>query len=136
MPMTAHMALLASYVIPEEDGDGYVFSLTAGNYADFVIGYAREGNLFGIPAIGSIDAEPVPGHTLDSCFINSGSLSIYLLGDATALLAGRPVKINGVSYGDGDAGWTYNSEFDVTAWSLSAGAPTWTESEVYACEFE
>lgn len=90
---------------------GFSCNLTVASIAGgAAFGFARTGNINGLPAAGSIDGEPLPGSELDSLYWASGGGpgAVYFFGDNTTLmgqLTGKTLWIDGVDYGDG-GGWT------------------------------
>lgn len=99
-----------------DPGDGYSFTMTAGNYVGFVFGYYPD------IGFGSIDAEPIPGETLISCVSapSQRRSSVAFPGDLTSLLTGLQVWIDGVPF-TLTTPWTYVSVNDVTTCQFGNG---------------
>lgn len=99
-------------------GGGYAFNVTAGTDGSNV-GYVASD-------YGSIDAEPVPAHALETCvYFPLPAVALSFSGDAVSLLAGKHLWVGGVDHGlpqDVGAGadWQYDSDGSLT------GAPAVT----------
>lgn len=99
-------------------GGGYAFNVTAGTDGSNV-GYVASN-------YGSIDAEPVPAHALETCvYFPLPAVALSFSGDAVSLLAGKHLWVGGVDHGlpqDVGAGadWQYDSDGSLT------GAPAVT----------
>jgi hypothetical protein len=117
------------------DPTGYSFSMTAGNTGGVAFGYARSGDSIGIGPFGSINAEPIPGQTLDDVLSLSGNSYVIFAGDQTALLTGLTVWVDSVGYGAGDGGdWAYDSDNDRTVVVWSSGGPVFADGVTYSIE--
>lgn len=96
---------------------GYSCNVTAGASGSYV-GYDTT------LLIGSISAEPVPGHTINGIFSYSGVFSVVgFVGDIETLLTGLHVWIDGVDKGAGDdigygSGWQYDGSSS-TVWGAN-----------------
>lgn len=117
-------AVAASYALSGKaaalnySGGGYAFNVTAGTDGSNV-GYVASD-------YGSIDAEPVPAHALETCVYSPlPAVALSFSGDAVSLLAGKHLWVGGVDHGlpqDVGAGadWQYDSDGSLT------GAPAVT----------
>jgi hypothetical protein len=112
-------------------GGGFSFNMTAGDDEAGNTGYARVGNAFAIPPIGSIDAEPISGEVLDACIENNSILVIAFVGDLTATLAGLTVWVDGVEYPP-DSDWSFSG---VTFYS-SNSPPVFLDTVSYFIEIK
>lgn len=114
-----------------EVDEGYSFTMTAGTSTGYV-GYDT-GVVLG--TFGSIDAEPLPGSTLQCLFAASGDGYIYFSGDVVALLAGLSVWVNGVEYPFDRFDWDYSGGEDATIaeWDTP---PIFVNGNVYTVEIK
>lgn len=127
-------------VSPPPSG-GYSFTMTAGDIyaAGVAFGYLKEGYFSAPTDYGSIDQEPVPGHALimiaySTMIIDS---SVVFLGDATALLSGKTVWVDGIEYADDFSGWSFNSTVTAGDWTANpASAPVFVGNEEYFIEIK
>lgn len=103
-------------------GDGteaYTFNLTAGDGPSSVFQGYSSGAFGG--AFGSIDAEPIAGHTLVAIIDALGSI-IAFSGDCTADVAGKTVWVDSVQY-PFENDWSYDGDNDITVADWSGGSP-------------
>lgn len=115
-----------------DDGSGYSFNLTAGDYFGALQGYS-DGSL--IDAFGSIDADPVSGHAL-AIFVDGASASIVFDGDCVTELSGKTVWIDSVEYPFSND-WAYDSENGYTVADWGGGSPPdFTDSSTYLVEIK
>ena len=117
-----HQVVRASYSV---ETSGYSCTMTAGD--GFSQGYI-EGSF------GSIDVQPVPGHDLYALATLSGGGNVILYGDATALLAGLSVWVDGIEYPFDGYDWTFTAGATYAEWT-SAG-PTFVDTVEYLIEFK
>lgn len=121
------------YAPSVEVDEGYSFTMTAGVFSGVVLGYS-DGSV--IPAFGAIDGEPVSGHAL--AFLSSsasGAGGMSFAGDATALLSGKSLWVEGVEYPFDDADWAYDGS-SLTSASWATGAPPLADTSIYDCEIK
>ncbi len=109
-------------------GGGYSVTMTAADYAGFLVGY------FPLAASGSIDVEPIPGETLASIVSLPGQASVVqFVGDITHLLIGLHVWVEGVNMAGGP--WSYVSESGTTEYAFGNGSE-FTDGNVYFIEIK
>lgn len=121
---------------PVSGGAGYSFNMTAGNAAG-TVGYDVDGSEAGSP-IGSINAEPVPGHALSYVldFASDGATVVYFAGNATALLAGLKLYIDGVMIAfDTGGDWQLDGG-NTYAYTAATGSPRFSNGVVYFIEIK
>lgn len=109
---------------------GPSFNMTAGAFSGVVFGYS-DGS--GLPAFGSIDAEPIPGHDLIAN-VSGFSQAITFAGDAVSLLSGLTVWVNGIQYAANFSGWgLFGSD---TQGSWSSDGPDYADGNSYFIEIK
>lgn len=98
--------------------DGYSFELTAGT------GSGTTGYDTGVVAgtFGSIDAQPHPTADLAAFVVAGGAGVVWFVGDITADLAGKTVKVDSTEYTFDDEDWFFDSGYTQASWS-SNGPP-------------
>jgi hypothetical protein len=80
---------------------GFSCTITIGDYFGAIYGYNPS------LAIGSIDAEPIPGETLFGCYwIPGDNLYVAFETDIVSTVTSLDVWLGGVNYG-GSGAWTY-----------------------------
>jgi hypothetical protein len=110
------MAMIWQKLIAPTASGGYSCNLTIGGSDPYGYSVSLAGTF------GSIDAEPVPGETLEvmawGSFINIKL--IYFAGDIVTLLNPFDVYFNGVNYG-GAGSWAVDGSY--TGYELSSAPP-------------
>lgn len=129
----AAIALTAQNVGLAYSGDSYSFNLTAGDGPSSLYQGYSDGSLVG--AMGTIDAEPIPGHTL-IVFLDAISPTIIFSGDATAKVSGKSIWVDSVEYPFDSMDWEYDSEEDYTFGEWSSGQLDFTATVEYFCEIK
>ncbi len=105
------------------------FNMTAGDFgAGTFVGY------FPAFAIGSIDAQPLPGTTLNLLISGSGGNAIAFSGNQMATLGGKTVRVDSVSYPFDGADWAYDSGDDQTVGLWDTAGPTFVNAGAYFVE--
>lgn len=115
---------------------GYSFTMVAGDYFSLYSGYLSSAGSGGGPPVGSIDAEPIPGHPLYQFLVINGQYfgSFGFGGDALAALAGKSVWVSGIEYPFDDIDWTYDGDLDATLGVWGTGTPALVPGLTYFCE--
>lgn len=128
------MAVLIVRKAAGEASPGYSFNMTAGDFSGVIQGYADATSV----NIGSIDAEPITGETLQFLLTGSAGNGISFHGDVTASVSGKSVWVDGVQYPFDLADWNYDSENDVTGagWNAGPGAPVFANTQSYFVEIK
>lgn len=91
-------------------------TLTAGDFSGVIQGYLRSGNSVGVPATGSISAEPAAGKTLDYLYTGSSGAGLAFVGDWSAIAA-PTLTVNGTPWTVGTG--SYNSGANVTEYAVT-----------------
>lgn len=111
-------------------GTAYTFDMTAGNYFNFAFGYNPLG------PYGSISQEPLPGHNIVEIVTFRPSSNIILVvvfqGDATSILSGLTVKIDGAEVTHPD--WYYSSGPNQTRVDVNPYPSLFVEGQTYSFE--
>jgi hypothetical protein len=113
-------------------GGDFTFNMTAGDDEGGNTGYARVGNSFAVPPIGSIDAEPISGEVLDACVENDSTFAIAFVGDIASTLAGLTVWVDGVEYPP-DSDWAFSG---VTLYVVTSSPPVFLDTVSYFIEIK
>ncbi len=120
---------------------GFMAKRRGGNTIDFTMTAGDDGSLQGYhdgsgsPAFGSIDGEPIPGFNLAT--LASGFLTfITFHGDATSILAGLTVRVDGVAYPFDFQDWTYDSGDNATSGIWDVAGPVFVNTVVYFVEIK
>lgn len=113
---------------PIRVGSAYACTLTAATLV-LATGYISGGT-------GSISQEPIPGQTLRQFVSSLGTTNIKFEGDVTALVSGKDVYVDGVSYASGFSGWSYDGGDGATVGTWASGGPIFVASSVYAVEIK
>lgn len=122
---------MAAFFVPPPPirvGSAYACTLTAATLV-FATGYISGGT-------GSISQEPIPGQTLRQFVSSLGTTNIKFEGDVTALVSGKDVYVDGVSYASGFSGWSYDGGDGATVGTWASGGPIFVASSVYAVEIK
>ena len=114
---------------PIRVGSAYACTLTAATLV-FATGYISGGST------GSINQEPIPGQTLRQFVSSLGTTNIKFEGDVTALVSGKDVYVDSVSYASGFSGWSYDGGDGATVGTWASGGPIFVASSVYAVEIK
>lgn len=101
------------------------FNLTAGNLS-VLTGYNPSFS------IGSITVEPIAGHTLSLFYSRSDdhTTTIQFTGDVTAIVAGHPLKVNGVTVTP-TTPWTYDGSPGIDATAAGFNTELFPTTGVY-----
>lgn len=116
----------------------YSFTMTAGDYATVIQGYNIDDSS-GLPVMGSIDAEPIPGHVLGVLYTSSSQQGmIVFVGDVTALVSGKTVWVDGVEYPFDSSGWqsTGGDGGSITAAPWNTAGPVFVGGVSYFIEIK
>jgi hypothetical protein len=100
------MSLIWQKLIAPTAAAGYSCNLTIGTFSG-VLGFGT----VAVPgvAFGSIDAEPIPGETLNcALWTTTPEFVVNFAGDVVSLVNGFDVYFNGVNYG-GAGAWSFTS---------------------------
>lgn len=128
------MAVLIVRKPAGEAPPGFSFNMTAGDLGGAAQGYADETSA----GIGSIDAEPIPGETLQ--FLVTGTVinGINFHGDVLGSVTGRSVWVDSIQYPFDLSDWAYDSDNDVTGatWNTGVGAPVFVNTVSYFVEIK
>lgn len=115
-------------------GGGISFNMTAGDFASAIQGYLSSGNYAGLPAIGSISAEPIPGNPLQ--VLISGNPQVAITGDVTATVTGLTIWVDSVEYPFDGADWAYDGGNDITNATWVSAGPTFVDTVTYFIEIK
>lgn len=117
-----------------DPGGGYSFTMTAGDYQGIIQGYGPGFE------IGSIDAEPIPGHPLLGIFLWGSSFwATAFTGNCLELVAGKTVWVDGVNYPFDSYDWVYDADGpygDATIGEWASAGPTFVNQGVYFIEIK
>jgi hypothetical protein len=121
--------------LPEDESISFSITAAANNGA---IGYSGSNNFQGRPVFGSLSVEPIPEHRLQALYrvaAPSNTSIIAFSGDASALLAGKHVFVDGVDFGPGvQYGFAYTN--GVTIWARISGGPEFVAGRAYEVEIK
>lgn len=118
---------------------GISFNMTAGDLFWFqgygVEGLTEEGSPpEPTPQFGSISAQPIPGHDLYYLITGLGN-GIAFIGDATVILAGLSVWVDGIEY-PFDIDWNYDDVSDKTLADWTTSPPVFVDTVTYLIEIK
>lgn len=121
-------------------GGGISFNMTAGPGEEFAPGYYSEPNPISFPAGGSIDAEPIPGHSIGWCGALGaayGFPTIYFRGDCLATVTGLSLYVDGVVQpSTAVPGWSYDAGDDATLLIIDGTGPAFVDGISYFIEIK